>query len=377
MSDSSNYPVIDDAYVRRVFDLLSNMDVELDPDPIAFGPKRLNGKVAQCRDYLSKCQRIYLQLANDLGQLNRAHRQSKLDFDLRMQDLFANDPDVRSGKNVRDREAVATMKLRDEREMTTRLESSIQDLDAVLTVVKAKREDLKDVQGRIRDQVKLCQEEIGLGERWGSAPSPGTRMSFDNRPRVDTAALEAMHDTMGDLEGDTSISDLDKFVALEMVAQGRASEIDSPEVLLPAEDSEEVPFVVEAALTSVLKVIAQIEPLVKPDEFAARDMSAFAEVTKKIDPPVKEDVPDEDDLDSLFGDITSAPVAVTPAMSILPEVAIVAPPKGSAVSDGDLDSFLDDLDVTPRAAGKIAAVRTPPPVAEVNIDDILNGFDDS
>lgn len=347
MPEETKYPVIDDVYVRRVFDILSNMDVELDSDPIAFGPKRLNGKVAQCRDYLSKCQRVYLQLADDLGRLNRAHRQSKLDFDLRMQDLFANDPDVRSGKNVRDREAVATMKLRDERETTTRLESAIQDLDAVLTVVKAKREDLKDVQGRIRDQVKLCQEEIGLGERWGSSPIPGTRIDLDRRPLINTAALEAMHDALGDMDGDTSISDLDKFVEMELTIQGRASEIEAPAKAV-SQPIEELGVSVREPETVGAITVKEPEITVKEPETVAT--------------PVEEDEPEATPVED--ADLLA---------SILPEVKITAPPIGSTTDMGDLDSYLDDLTVPAKATGKNAA--SPPPVAAIDIDDLLSGLD--
>lgn len=301
-----------------MFDALAEMDVVLDADPIAFGPKRLNAKVAQCREYLSKCQRLYLQIADDLGRLNRAHRQSKLDFDLRMQDLFANDPDVRSGKNVRDREAVATMKLREEREAMSRLESSLQDLDAVLTVVKAKREDLKDIQGRIRDQVKLCQEEIGLGERWGSALPPGARpVNLDHRPRVDTKAMEDMNDILKGIEGgDTSVSDLAKFVKMET-----------------GEDEEEEEE--EATLKS-----AEPEP--------SPEVPPEPEVVAEVAPDVEVDVEPEG----------------------LPEVQEVAPPAGGGIALDDVDALLGELEPTPSAPVKKSS-SAPPQVSEVDIDDIL------
>lgn len=331
-----NLPLIDDGYVRHIFDVLSNMDVVLDSDPIAFGPKRLNGKVALCREYLSKCQRIYLQIANDLGKLNRAHRQSKLDFDLQIQDLFANDPDVRSGKNVRDREAVATMKLRDEREQIMRLESSVQDLDAVLTVVKAKREDLKDIQGRIRDQVKLCQEEIGLGERWGSALPAGSRINLEDRPRINTAVLEAMQEAVGDLDGDTSISDLEQFVAMEL--------------------GEPTPTKVEAA--PVVEVVPVVEV-------------ATATPVEIADP-----------LDDLFpeeAEIVKTKTAETKPANVLPDVVEKAPPAGDSSEMNVLDSFLDELDTAPPtpAAGKKAVSATPPPVADFDIDDLLGDISTS
>ena len=60
-----------------------------------------------------------------------------------------------------------------------------------MTVIKAKRTDLKDLQGRLRDQLKLCQEQIALGQRWGSKTF--TSKTFDDpnviSTEVNTATL--------------------------------------------------------------------------------------------------------------------------------------------------------------------------------------------
>lgn len=232
---SSKLPIVDIAYTQRIFAALAEMEVTLDADPLAYGPKRMNAKIAACRNHLDRCQQLYLQMANDHHALNRAMRSAKVEFDLRLQDLLSNDPETRAGRSVRDREAIATMKLRDHREEMALIESSISDLDAALTVVKAKRDDLKDTLGRIRDQLKLCQEEIGLGGRWGSAPPPGQIIP----PRsegvgVDPTLLEAVSDIPGD--GDVSMSDLDRFVQASLRSQG--SHAPSSTALTPAAEPE-------------------------------------------------------------------------------------------------------------------------------------------
>jgi len=192
-----NLPDIDEQRIQDVFTRLEGMEVELDPDPLAYGPKRLNGKVALARKMLTQCERIFLQVSHDLQLYKRAHRGAQLDFDLQMQDLLANDIDVRAGRNVRDRDAIATMKLHQERRSLMDLEVSIQDLDMVMSVVKAKRADLRDIQSRIRDQIKLCQEEIGLGGKWGSKPPEGTKTpDLDAAPKTDQKALEALQEMM-------------------------------------------------------------------------------------------------------------------------------------------------------------------------------------
>jgi hypothetical protein len=60
-----------------------------------------------------------------------------------------------------------------------------------MTVIKAKRTDLKDLQGRLRDQLKLCQEQISLGQRWGSKTFTSRTFEDPNviSTEVNTASL--------------------------------------------------------------------------------------------------------------------------------------------------------------------------------------------
>jgi hypothetical protein len=152
------------------------MQVELDADPLDLGPKRLNGKIAECRGMLSRCERIFLDVSQHLHRYKRLHRAASADFKLRMRDLLTNDTEVRMGRNVTDREAIAANKLRTEAEEIDRLTANVEDLEAMLTVVRTKRADLKDIQGRLKDQLKVCQEEISLGGRWGRS-LPTARIS--------------------------------------------------------------------------------------------------------------------------------------------------------------------------------------------------------
>lgn len=188
-------PEIDKPFVDRVFSALSVMEMELDTDPLQYGPKRLSSKVAEARGMLTRCERIYLQIAHMLQQYRASNRAAQMDFDLGMRTLLANDPEVRGGSNVRDREAIATMKLHEEHQILRSLGSSVLDLEAVMAAVKAKRTDLKDLQGRLRDQMKLCNEEIGLGARWGSKAPPGQATpDLDAAPHVDVTTVDELRD---------------------------------------------------------------------------------------------------------------------------------------------------------------------------------------
>ena len=158
---------VDLEYINKVYTELSLMDVQLDPDPIEFGPSKLNNKTAEARKYLSQTEKIFMQVSQNLHKYKRDLLISETQYDLEQTKLMANDPHVRSGRSQQEREALASTQLVHIQSKINSCKLAVHDLEDVLKVVKAKRSDLKDLQGRIRDQLKLCQEQIALGQRWG------------------------------------------------------------------------------------------------------------------------------------------------------------------------------------------------------------------
>jgi hypothetical protein len=214
METVASDPMLDPSHIEGLYAALGAMHVELDADPLELGPKRLNAKIAECRGMLSRCERIFLDVSQSLHRYKRQHRAASADFKLRMRELITNDPEVRMGRNVTDREAIAANRLRPEAEEIDRLTANVEDLEAVLTVVRTKRADLKDIQGRLKDQLKVCQEEISLGGRWGKSLIPTGRI----------------HDPAGD-----SVTELIENVLSRPTAKTPVGDEDIP-VNPPAED---------------------------------------------------------------------------------------------------------------------------------------------
>ncbi len=167
---------LDPDFADTVFTELAALEVGLDSDPLVYGPKRLNGKIALSRKMTARCERLFLDVSQKLSQYKRSLRAAELMLDLAKKHLLANDPEVRAGRAVSERDAIASGKLKDEVQDVYQATHAVEDLEAVLTVIKAKRSDLRDVQGRLRDQIRLCGEEIGLGGRWGSKSPRGTEL---------------------------------------------------------------------------------------------------------------------------------------------------------------------------------------------------------
>jgi len=190
-----------------IYDELGTLSVALDADPLSFGPKRLNGKISEVRKALDRCERIFLDVAQNLHRIRRQRRRAETALELAKKDLLANSVEVRAGRSVADRDAIATGKLQKEVEALHRHELMEQDFEAVLVVVKAKRADLRDTAGRLRDQIRLCQEEIGLGSSWGSRV-PGAAPLPPNPLGAPPDALDAMLADEG-VMGDSHLSQLD------------------------------------------------------------------------------------------------------------------------------------------------------------------------
>lgn len=160
--------MIEQAYIDRIYERLTAMDVQLDVDPIEFGPSRLNYKTSEVRGHLSSTEKIFMEVSHNLQKIKRDLLIRQTEYNIEQTQLIANDPHVRSGRSQKEREALAATRLVHIQSKINDLTLSSHDLEDLMTVIKAKRTDLKDLQGRLRDQLKLCQEQIALGQRWGS-----------------------------------------------------------------------------------------------------------------------------------------------------------------------------------------------------------------
>jgi len=154
-------------YIDGIFERLSEMNIELDPNPLEFGPGALNEKTATVRSMLSDTERVFMEVSHNLHKYKRDLLVGESTLKIAMTRLMAEDPHVRSGRSQQEREALALLRLTDHTEKIDAIKLNVASLEEVMKIIKAKRTDLKDIQGRLRDQLKLCQEQLALGERWG------------------------------------------------------------------------------------------------------------------------------------------------------------------------------------------------------------------
>ena len=337
---------------NRVFDELKNLGVELDPDPLIYGPKRLNQKVSELRAATGRTERLFLELAQRRHLVQRTLTLSMAELEMAKKDLFANDPETRAGRSVSDREAIAHGKLRDEIIAQRSLELALQSLDAVLIVVKTTRSDLRDTQGRLKDQVRLCMEEIGLGDSWGSKVPHAPAL---NPYAVTTpAAFASIGQLLSQVDGE--------------IHPGIGIDSDEEDDDEPTGFTEPPPEVINVDMVVGPLII---EPTIEVEEpvleSAIQDAGSLAlpETTGSL--YVEEDGEDEDGISGLSDlgddDFTDTPV----------DQGDVLPSTAPAIEVHTfLEDFPDDL-MAPQDSSKPTVQMT----VDSDLDDILNSFEET
>lgn len=153
--------------LAAIYTQLDTYSVELDDDPLSLGPKRMQSKLSSLRENLNACETLLLNSTRDLQTARYQHRAKRLGLEMAMKALYASDVTVRAQKSVSDREATATNLLKDQWLEVQQAEQKVLDLEALYSVVKMKHSSLKDTQSRLREQIKLCDAQIRIGDQWG------------------------------------------------------------------------------------------------------------------------------------------------------------------------------------------------------------------
>lgn len=201
--------ILDIAQIDHIYATLLKMSVELDPDPLRHGPERLNQKTAAAQNMLSRLERILTQITHEHHIISRRYLVQEKDLDLQVKDLIANNLEVAGGSSYKDRQARAHMLLATELAELTRAEVALRDMEILTEVLKTKRSELKNLQQRLKDQFRICQEEIGLGARW-------------RHPRASSLELEPGYSL-------PSFEDVESFKVLEVKVGAAVAEVNAAE----------------------------------------------------------------------------------------------------------------------------------------------------
>lgn len=165
--------MMDESRIDEIFEFIENIHIDLDYDPIAKGPKHLNKKIAECRNYGSRVQRAKREVLRHKRKLERKLNRKESEHELKMNQLLTNNDKVRSQSSKADRRAAANAMMADLNEEIQTLKLQLTDLEHVEEVIDSKLRELKDVNRDLRTQKRLIEDEIDTGAHWGDDLAQG------------------------------------------------------------------------------------------------------------------------------------------------------------------------------------------------------------
>jgi hypothetical protein len=191
--DAQKFQVVDDLWLGASYSGLENFVVELDPNPIDFGPGRLIEKIHLVRKYQNAVRNMDLQASRDLSRVRRFKSVLEATYNAQRDHLLSTDINIRVQKSASDRVAMVNAKVPRLIGALEDLKIQEQQLVGFLAVVKTTTSNLRDTDRQIKSQISLVGQEISLGAQWmsGGTIDPVTKevagnMSFD----LDFDALE-------------------------------------------------------------------------------------------------------------------------------------------------------------------------------------------
>lgn len=139
--------------IRKVLERVSQMKVEIDPDPtVSGGIPVIRKKLSLVEDYLQESLDMLNASRAKLQSKTNRHRSMRIGLKLATDILLSSDPEVRNGRNVTDRQALASIKLQNE---TIRVQKSQEEMTNAKVVVAT----LTDKVGQLKDTRKILRAQ--------------------------------------------------------------------------------------------------------------------------------------------------------------------------------------------------------------------------
>lgn len=218
--------------IEKIYEDISQLQIELEPDPTVLGPQYINRTVSVCRNYLNKASLTLLRLSRERRAIKSRLSGEEVLLSAERDRLLAEDDTVKRQANIRDREAVANTMLRDRLNVISGLKNELLDLETVEKAVTLIHSELVRTSNEIKTQRSLLMADrisgAGYGDEWdGPKDAKG-------RPLPRESIEE---DELDKLMAGTSIADL-KVAADQKVSE--TPEV-APEAVQAQKPQAEVP----------------------------------------------------------------------------------------------------------------------------------------
>lgn len=158
---------MDEERVKAIFQEIAKYELELDSDPASRGPQYLQESISVCRGYINAVSKILRDILKEKQVISMMMARHQSAYEVESADLLATNETIRRMPNIKDRQAMINVHLRDRVKQINDLKMQLTDLDFVEKAVKHQHKELKDTMAEIRLQRSLIRDEIDTGSMYG------------------------------------------------------------------------------------------------------------------------------------------------------------------------------------------------------------------
>lgn len=279
--------------ITSIYDEIAGYSIELDADPTVLGPQYLGRVIAQCRNYLNRTTSILLEIRRDKQMTANRLAGEKAAFDIASDELLATDERVRARPNIRDREALIKVILKERVNRIHELENDLRNLDAIESAVKVRHNELVRTDSQIKTQRSLIRDELDTKSFYGDEESSSRRRVSDiNEDELEALMNEPLAPTTSPTEPSADV--FTPPVVNEVPApdsqpeQAAASTTESQPEPAPAPEPEK-PKAPEIDVDAALALAQEVQEA-KPEE--APSSPEPSQASNAAATPVSDDVAD-------------------------------------------------------------------------------------
>lgn len=273
---------MDEKRVAEVYDELSVLVVELDPDPVARGPGYLQDLIAKVRGYLNRVSVFTQEAHRERHGLERQRDGLQAAFDVEADRLLSEDKRVARQPNIDDRKAMINLIMSEERREIQQVERELRSLGHVEKAIRHRQKELESTMSAIRLQRSLIQAELRTGSFYGDETETSRGDAWGKKSSQPTDDLELDPEELSAL-----VAEAERQIQAE-AGDSEPGEDDGEE--FTDELADEISQLVATAESQVEVVDEAKEPEKEPE----------LEGDPAIDKFLNED---DDDFDGLFDDL--------------------------------------------------------------------------
>jgi len=143
-----------------IYSRLLEIRVTLNDDPNPT-PTYISHKIWECHRYIEETERYSIEIARDTSVIQQALNNTMAELQMKREKLIS-DPDIKQLPSIKDREAVANQRLKEEIDRQTQYQNELNDHSTLLKAVNQKMKNLTRLNGDIRMLVRILESQLKL-----------------------------------------------------------------------------------------------------------------------------------------------------------------------------------------------------------------------